>query len=300
MDKAPLFTGQDLSNHHQDRCLSATGMDSSYSAEITMVAQLAPAVRLYRMTLHNEWGRDSFRFTPGQFVLLEVPGIGEAPFTLASTPVQHGEIELCIREVGTLTAFLARIGSGTQVRISGPFGRGFPMTMLEGGDLFFIAGGLGLVPLRSALLAVRGHRNRFGRVVLCYGSKEPKGLLFKNEYTDWELADIRVVCTVDQPDDDWSGSTGTVNALLPGLANLTDVSHTARYALVCGPPVMFTSVCDWLLSQGFPPQRIFVTLERRMHCGSGKCCRCNIGSTYTCLDGPVFDYWSVMNLKEAI
>ncbi|HSH12363.1 MAG TPA: FAD/NAD(P)-binding protein, partial [Desulfurivibrionaceae bacterium] len=255
--------------------------------------------KLYQIQINDPAARRDFSFQAGQFVMLELPGIGEAPFAISSSPTRRGDLELCIRAVGNLTRFLDRVERGTRVGISGPYGSSFPVEEMAGGDVILVAGGLGLVPLRAPLAVVLENRSRYGKVDLVYGAKNPAELLFTYQYQGWRQFDVNLGITVDHPDESWSGSTGLITNLLAQQLAGRDLTH-ATSAIVCGPPSMFKFVCDLLTTVGMPMQRIFVSLERRMHCGRGKCCRCNIGSTYTCLTGPVFDYWTVMNLKEAI
>jgi sulfhydrogenase subunit gamma (sulfur reductase) len=274
--------------------------EDSLPAEITSISRPTATEKLYRIQIIDAGQRDRFFFRPGQFVMLELPGIGEAPFSISSSPLRRGDLELCIRAVGNLTNFLARLERGARVGISGPFGTSFPVEKMQGQDILLIAGGLGIVPLRSPLLTVLENRSRYGRVDIMYGAKSPAELLFTWQYEEWRRCDINLGIIVDQGDNNWQGRTGLISELLQDrlvpAADLRENTH----AIVCGPPVMFRPVCTMLAEAGLPMEKIFVSLERRMHCGRGKCCRCNIGATYTCLDGPVFDYWSVLNLKEAI
>lgn len=291
-----------LARHHNlntGRAYAETDR-SWHTASLTSRAPLADRVNLYRLRIDDDTACRDFSFTAGQFIMLELPGIGEAPFSIASNPAQGGQLELCIREVGTLTAFLSRIAPATRLGVSGPYGNGFPLTEMAGCDLLLVAGGLGLAALRSSMMTVVGNRSRYGRVSLLHGAGSPSGLLLQEEHPLYRSAGIEVECVVDRPDACWQGKTGTVCTLLNQRRDELERKRTTTMALVCGPPVMFVAVCDLLVAAGLPPHHIFVSLERRMHCGRGKCCRCNIGSTYTCLDGPVFSYWSVMNLKEAI
>lgn len=277
-----------------------TSFEYTYQAEITNVYPLTASEKLYQIQLIDPDQRRRFTFEPGQFVMLELPGVGEAPFSISSSPVRHGDIELCIRAVGNLTNFLDRVPRGTRVGISGPFGIGFPVEQMTGQDIMLIAGGLGIVPLRAPLFAVLENRSRFGHIDVIYGAKNPAELLFTYQYDMWRQFDIDLSIIVDQPDQTWQGPVGRITSILEERIRARPGLQKNTYAIVCGPPVMFKFVCDMLIKARLPMQKIFVSLERRMHCGRGKCCRCNIGSTYTCLEGPVFDYWSVMNLKEAI
>lgn len=273
----------------------------SYKAEITNVYPLTQNEKLYQIQITDPEMRKRFTFRPGQFVMLEVPGVGEAPFSISSSPIRHGDIELCIRNVGNLTNFLSRVERGVQIGITGPFGTSFPLEEMMGQNIFLIAGGLGIAPLRSPVLSVLENRSRYANVDIIYGARQPSELLFTYQYDMWRKFDISLDIIVEQPDKQWTGPVGrTTDILREKIAILDSSLSKNTYAIVCGPPVMFKFVCNMLTEAGIPMQKMFVSLERRMHCGRGKCCRCNVGSTYTCLKGPVFDYWSVMNLKEAI
>ena len=278
-----------------------SSFEYTYQAEITNVYPLTESEKLYQIQIMDPEKRRQFTFEPGQFVMLELPGIGEAPFSISSSPIRHGDIELCIRAVGNLTRFLTRVKRGTQVGISGPFGTSFPVEEMYGQNIILIAGGLGIVPLRSPTLYVLENRSRYENVDIIYGAKSPAELLFTYQYEMWRKFDIHLSIIVDHPDEVWPGPVGMITDILKERITVRqDFLARDTYAIVCGPPVMFKFVCKMLTEAGLPMQKMFVSLERRMHCGRGKCCRCNVGSTYTCLEGPVFDYWTVMNLKEAI
>lgn len=299
MDRLPFIDVLDEERRYS-RTTELREFEYSYQAEITNIYSLREKEKLYQIQLLDPEERRNFTFLPGQFVMLEIPGIGEAPFSISSSPIRHGSIELCIRNVGNLTNFLTRVKRGTKVGLSGPFGTWFPMEYMEGQDILLIAGGLGIVPLRAPIFSVLENRSRYNRVDIMYGAKTPGDLLFTYQYEMWRQFDLNLGLTVDQGDENWDGPVGVITNLLEERIAETGSLAKNTYAIVCGPPVMFKFVCDMLIKAGMPMRKIFVSLERRMHCGRGKCCRCNIGSTYTCLEGPVFDYWSVINLKEAI
>lgn len=273
----------------------------SCKAEITSIHPMTEFEKLYRLRILDPAERRSFSFKAGQFLMLEVPGIGEAPFSISSPPGSGCDLELCIRKAGNLTNFLAKAERGMRVGIRGPFGTSFPMEEMHGQHILLIAGGLGLAPLRAPIGYVQANRSVFKNVDIIYGAKHPSQLLFTYQYDMWRKDDITMTLTVDNPGEAWKGPVGMITGVLEQLIKERDPSFVqSTSAIVCGPPVMFKSVCQMLTNSGVPMQKMFVSLERRMHCGMGKCCRCNIGSTYTCLSGPVFDYWTVMNLKEAI
>jgi sulfhydrogenase subunit gamma (sulfur reductase) len=273
----------------------------TYKCEITSVFRLTDMENLYRIRIIDLYDRKRFSFKPGQFVMLEIPGIGEAPFGISSSPSSHEDVELCIRKVGNLTNYLSRSSRGMRVGLRGPFGTSFPMESMLDQNILLIAGGLGLAPLRSPIAYVQENRTRFGHVDIIYGAKTPSHLLFTYQYDMWRKDDMGLSIIVEKANHLWKGQVGLITDALETVIAGKDAAYIHNtYAIVCGPPVVFKYVCNILNKIGIPMQKMFVDLERRMHCGMGKCCRCNVGSTYTCLSGPVFDYWTVMNLKEAI
>jgi len=268
-----------------------------FPAQITNVIRLTEMEKLFHLRILDKADRERFTFLPGQFVMIEVPGYGEVPISISSSTSNKGFIELCIRKAGSVTNALHRAQRGAMVGIRGPFGTYFPLERMKGQSILLIAGGLGLAPLRAPIYHVTENRADFKNVHILYGTKSPDQLLFDYQYESWRrIDDVDMQIIVEEPNDSWNGPVGLITKLLGDL----DVTPNETYAIVCGPPVMFKFVCQQLSQMGIPMDQMFVSLERRMHCGMGKCCRCNVGATYTCTDGPVFDYWSVINLKEAI
>jgi NAD(P)H-flavin reductase len=268
-----------------------------FPAEIINVIRLTEMEKLFHLRIVDDKQRKQFSFLPGQFLMVEVPGYGEAPISISSSTSNRGYIELCIRKAGTVTNALHLARRGAKVGIRGPFGTHFPLEQMKGESILLIAGGLGLAPLRASIYHVIENRSDFKDVHILYGTKSPDELLFDYQYESWRrIDDVNIQIIVEQPNDSWDGPTGMITQLLDDVR----IDPNETYAIVCGPPVMFKFVCGRLNEMGITMDRMFVSLERRMHCGMGKCCRCNVGSTYTCTDGPVFDYWSVINLKEAI
>jgi NAD(P)H-flavin reductase len=271
--------------------------DRGYKCRITNIVPLSGNERLFLLRIVDPLERELFSFRPGQFLMLEVPGYGEAPISISSSTSNHEFIELCIRRAGLVTSAMFEARQGAMVSIRGPFGTAFPMEQMQERNLLLVAGGLGIAPMRAPLFWIGNHRDRYREVRLLYGAKEPSQLLFDYQFEEWQkVSNVRMHTIVEHPDEHWSGRTGLITELFDEFT--FDPKET--WAIVCGPPVMFKFVCSHLDKLGIPMSRMFVSLERRMHCGMGKCCRCMVGSTFTCLDGPVFDYWSVMNLKEAI
>ncbi|MCP4901409.1 MAG: oxidoreductase [bacterium] len=272
-------------------------VDQVFKAEILNIIRLTEMEKLFQIRIVDPAAQARFSFLPGQFVMVEVPGYGEIPISISSSPSKAGHLELCIRRVGVVTGALHRAERGAKIGIRGPFGTHFPMEKMKGRDVLLVAGGLGLAPLRAPILEVIDNRADYRRVNILYGTRTPAQLLFDYQYEEWKrIDDIHLEIIVDEPDAQWTGPVGRITDLIGGLT----IDPRNTFAIVCGPPVMFKFVCTRLSELGVPMRRMFVSLERRMHCGMGKCCRCNVGSTFTCIEGPVFDYWSVMNLKEAI
>jgi len=272
-------------------------VDKTFKSEISSVIRLTEKEKLYHVRILDSVERERFSFLPGQFVMLELPGFGEVPISISGSNSQKGFIELCIRQAGTVTSVLHKAKPGAKVGIRGPFGTHFPMQRMKGHSILLIAGGLGLAPLRAPIFYVTENRSDFEQVHILYGTADPTQLLFDYQYEQWRRVDgVNLSIIVEKPDPSWKGPVGLVTRLLENISVLLDDA----YAIVCGPPVMFKFVCNMLVTMGMPRDRMFVSLERRMHCGMGKCCRCNVGSTYVCMDGPVLDFWTVMNLKEAI
>ncbi len=269
----------------------------AYKCELVNIIDLTDSEKLFRVKILDPEERMTFSFRPGQFVMVEVPGFGEVPISISSSSSNKEFIELCIRKAGRVTGILHRASRGSKIGIRGPFGTTFPMEEMKGNNILLIAGGLGLAPLRAPLYWVNEHRDAFKQVHVLYGTKDPSQLLFTYQYEEWEKVDnVKLLIIVEKAGEDWDGRTGMITELF----NEIDIAPLNTYAIVCGPPIMFKFVCNHLNNIGIPMNRMFVSLERRMHCGMGKCCRCMVGSTFTCVEGPVFDYWSVINLKEAI
>jgi sulfite reductase subunit B len=237
----------------------------------------------------------SFAFRPSQFVQLAILGVGEAPFSICSDPEERGMLELCVRKTGTVTGALHDLERGDVVLIRGPYGNGVPLENLAGRDLVLVAGGLGMAPLRSLVLAVLSRRQHFGRVNLLYGARTPEDVLFKDDLVRWAAA-MDVFLTVDIAPADHTGRVGPVTVLFRDAK----FDPVRAAAVVIGPPVMYRFVVRELLARGVPESRIYMSLERRMRCGIGECGHCQINGLFVCQDGPVFCYRDVKLLREAI
>jgi len=238
-------------------------------------------------------------YKPGAFMMLSNPGVGEAPFCISSTPSSPGLLEFCIRNVGQVTSSLFRLKENDAIGVRGPYGNGFPVEKMKGKDLIITMGGMGVAPLRSLLHYALDNRGDFGEIYLLYGAKTPGEILFRKEFNDIkERKDLHALLTVDKDDTGkWPHGIGVVTTLFKDVKHLEPEN---AYAAICGPPVMYKFVIQELLKLKIPKNQIVMTLERRMKCGVGKCGHCVVKHIYTCIDGPVFSYWDVLNMKELI
>jgi sulfhydrogenase subunit gamma (sulfur reductase) len=264
-------------------------------SKLTSVADVGPLEKLFTIELP---GGRSLGQDPGQFVMLSIPGVGEAPISVTSSPSRsNGKFELCVRNVGDVTGALHRMQPGGVVGIRGPFGHGFPIDKMRGKDMLFAPGGLGLAPLRSLINQVLDERSDFGRVIILCGAKRPAELLFRDELDEWVARDdVDCHITVDRGDDTWDGNVGVITTLFPKVT--IDPHNTI--AVTCGPPVMYRFVLMEMLGKSIPENYIYLSLERRMKCGVGKCGHCQINSLYCCQSGPVFTYDQIKNVPEAL
>lgn len=235
---------------------------------------------------------------PGQFVEVSLFGIGEAPISVSSSPSRsNGTLELCVRRVGDVTNAMHNLQPGDALGIRGPYGKPFPIAAMKGKDMLFAAGGLGLAPLRSLINEVLDQRGSFGRVIILYGTKRPAEILFKDELLEWaERDDVEFHMTVDRGDESWRGHVGVITTLFPRVT----INPRNTVAATCGPPIMYRFVLMELLGKGIPETQIYLSLERRMKCGVGKCGHCQINELYCCQDGPVFRYSEIKGLEEAL
>lgn len=264
-------------------------------ARIAAVRPMTAMEKLFTIELP---GGMSLGHRPGQFVSVSRLGVGEAPISISSSPSRsNGGFELCVRRAGDLTGVLHGLQSGDTIGVRGPFGTGFPYERFRGKDILFAPGGLGLAPLRSLINQVLDERAHFGRVILLYGARSPAELLFTDELEAWQArGDMEVHLTVDRGDDTWKGNVGVITTLFPKI----EVHARNTVAVTVGPPVMYRFVLMELLGKGLSEGNIWLSLERRMKCGVGKCGHCQINNVYTCQSGPSFSYAEIKHLEEAL
>lgn len=253
-------------------------------AVVTDIRVDTPDVKTFRVVGLD--GRKPFSHIPGQCAMLSVPGVGEALFSITSSPTDLDFLEFSIKKCGCVTDWLHAMEPGQQVTLRGPYGNGFPVdTAFRGKDLVFIAGGIGLAPLRSVIRYVRANRSWYGQVDIVYGARSRDDLVDYPEIVEqWcQEEGLRVHLTIDREQPGWDGYVGFVPGYVRELG-----FDTGKTAVVCGPPVMIQFTLEALQAMGFQKNQVYTTLELRMKCGIGKCGRCNIGDRYVCKDGPVF------------
>ena len=253
---------------------------------VTDVRVDTPDVKTFRV--NSVEGGKCFEHMPGQCAMLSIPGVGEAMFSITSSPTNQEFMEFSIKKCGCLTGWLHQMDEGQMITVRGPYGNAFPVEEdLKGQDLLFIAGGIGLAPLRSVINYVRAKRENYGKVRIVYGARSKEDLVdYPEIVNEWCMeAGIDVFLTIDQPQEGWEGHVGFVPSYVTELG-----SDPQGRVLVCGPPVMIRFTTQALMEMGFEKNQIYTTMELRMKCGVGKCGRCNIGDQYVCKDGPVFRF----------
>lgn len=251
---------------------------------ITDIRIDTPDVKTFRVVSSD--GKKPFIHKPGQCAMLSIPGTGEAMFSITSSPTVEEYVEFSIKRCGCVTEWLHSFEPGQAITIRGPYGRPFPVDdEFKGKDLLFIAGGIGLAPLRSVINYCRAFRADYGKIDVVYGSRSSSDLVDYREITEEWLTDdsMSVHLTIDRPEEGWNGHVGFVPSFVKELNFSPD-----RTAILCGPPIMIKFTLQELMALGFKNTDVYTTMELKMKCGIGKCGRCNIGNKYVCKDGPVF------------
>ena len=274
--------------------------DNIYLPSIATVTEVRPETSdtsTFVVTFDDAKMRESFTYLPGQFVELSIFGVGGCPIGIASSPTEKGFLEFCVRAVGTVTNSIHDLDVGDKLGVRGPLGNSWPTEHVEGNDLLFIGGGIGLPPLRSLIHYVLDNRDRYGAVEIVYGARSPQDLVYKQELKEWEeRPDVDLYVTVDAGDESWEGPVGFV----PPFLREIDPSPENKVAFTCGPPIMIKLVVEALEDLDYADANIVTTLEMKMKCGVGKCGRCNIGDKYICRDGPVFTFEQLREIPGAL
>jgi NAD(P)H-flavin reductase len=259
-------------------------------ATVERVADETPSIRTFTVR-----PCEPVPFAAGQFVELTVPGVGEAPFTPSSSPAISDELEITIMRVGRVTERLHGLGPGATLGIRGPLGRGYPMDDFRGREILVAGGGCGVGPLRALVFALVENASAYPRIIMRYGARSSSNLVFREAAQHgWGHHDVLdVMMTVDVGDPDWGGHVGVLPTIL--TEEYLDCDPDNGVAVLCGPPLMMRFTVLKLLERGYRPESIYLSLERNMSCGIGKCGHCRLGRYYVCKDGPVFSYDEIQN-----
>jgi NAD(P)H-flavin reductase len=241
----------------------------------------------FTLTMEPLNGQGLHPFAPGQFSMLYVYGVGELPISISGDPHQGERLTYTVRSVGRATDALVKRLPGDTVRVRGPFGKPWPVEAGRGKDVIIVAGGIGLAPLRPAIYHLLRRRDDYVRVMLLYGARSPKDLLYRKQVAEWgRLPDLQVLTTVDYGGASWRGHVGVVTTLFRHLR-----MHSAQtVAFTCGPEIMMRYVVRELLARGLADADIYLSMERNMKCAVGSCGHCQLGPYFVCKDGPIFSY----------
>lgn len=268
-----------------------------WDARITSITPLTSTEKLYELRLVDERVREAFSHQPGQFVMVSILGVGEAPIAICSSPAKKGFFELTVRKAGAVTSCLANKQCGDIIGIRGPYGRPFPFEEMKGSDMLLVAGGTGIAPLRSLINNIHDERENFGKVIIVYGTRTADTIMFKDQFDMWKhRSDFELYIPLSQPDDSWTGEVGYAGDMFKYF----EVDSKNTYGAICGPPIMYGSVIESMREKGIDYDRIYMSFERNMKCGMGKCGHCQVGHQYCCQDGPVFNYWEAQNMQGSI
>ena len=261
------------------------------TAELLEVVQETPTIKTFRMRPERP-----IPFKAGQFVQVTVPGLGEAPFTPSSSPSVADELTVTVLRTGVVTDAMHELEAGATLGLRGPFGKGYPTEKLQGHTVVVVGGGVGLAPLRSLLYHLFENIDKFEQVAIKYGARNPSEMLFRREFDSWRGKDkVSLDLTVDVADETWGGKVGVVTTILGDPA----IDLGKAYVVSCGPLIMLRFVTLSCLDLGYRPDQIYLSMNRKMSCGVGKCGRCNIGPYYLCKDGPDICYDKIKDYKDA-
>jgi NAD(P)H-flavin reductase len=267
-----------------------------FLGKLVEIQDMAPEIKFFRVEMLNGDGEAFYDYKPGQFAFVSAFGVGEAPFGIAGTPDRSDTIEFAVQRHGAVTTEMHEMGSGDIVGVRGPLGNWFPMDDFKGKDLLVLGGGIGGAPLRPVIQTVLDQRGEYGQLTILWAARNPSLLMFQDEYTSWRNSpNTDLHLTVDESANGWNGNVGLITDLLEKI----NPKPKNTIAITCGPPIMIYFVDKLLTKLGFSPEQSYVTLEARMHCGIGKCGRCNLGEILICKDGPVFSMAQIGGMLES-
>lgn len=260
------------------------------ATEVLEVITETPTIKTIRLK-----PKEKISFAAGQFIELTIPGVGEAPFTPSSRPSVKETMEVTVMKVGKVTEKIHELKAGDIVGLRGPFGKGYPLNEFKGKEILVVGGGCGFAPLRSLMYSLFDIRGELKKLLFRGGCKTPQELVYRSETDKWaQRNDLDLRLTVDQGDGQWQGHVGLVTTILDSL----DIDCKSGMAIVCGPPIMMKFVAKKLLDLGFQEDNLYLSMEKNMSCGIGKCGHCRIGTYYACKDGPVFKYSQIEDSPE--
>ena len=266
-------------------------------ATVVEVIEETSNIKTFRMVLNDKQRMKEFSFEPGQVGQLSVFGAGESTFVINSSPTRMDYLQFSVMRVGEVTNRLHQLRPGDQIGVRAPLGNAFPVKELEGKNIIFIGGGIGMAPLRTLFVYMLDNRKKYKDITLLYGARTPDDLSYRAELPEWTgRKDVNVVLTVDNPAEGWEHKVG----LIPNVLLEMKPSPKNTVAVTCGPPIMIKFTLQALKKLGFEDENIITTLEKRMKCGVGICGRCNIGTKYVCIDGPVFTYAQLKELPSEL
>ena len=255
------------------------------TVRIAAIRQELPDVWTYDLELTDPRRQAEYRFEPGQFNMLYLPGVGESAISISANPASRGPVAHTVRLAGNVTRTLGELEVGETLGLRGPFGSTWPLDAAAGRDVVLVAGGIGLAPLRPAIYELLARRGEVRSLTLLVGARSPDLLLFAGELEDWRHRGIHVEVTVDRVAEGWTGQVGVVTLLLARLP----LPHPAETLLLtCGPEVMMRYTVQTALQRGIPAKNLWVSTERNMQCAIGLCGHCQLGPVFICREGPVF------------
>lgn len=254
-------------------------------SKIENIRDETPTIKTFRVVPDTP-----FEFETGQFVQFAVEGVGEAPFTPSSSPLLKEKMDITIMKAGRVTDIIHTLKEGDSVGIRGPLGKGYPIHEFKGKEVLLLGGGVGMAPLRSLLLRLIAMKQELKRIVLLYGARTPQDIVYKDQFEDWRRQGVEIYRSVDEGDKSWKERVGVVTVLLD------HVKLNREVAVVCGPSIMMKFATLELLEMDYKPGNIYLSMEKNMSCGIGKCGHCSVGAYYVCKDGPVFKYSEIKDI----